>query len=69
MMSKIKQVIAILGLIPVIIAGWGWIATAVYLVDQIEFIMETVTVDNVNSLLTKIDALWIDYEARMGVTN
>lgn len=58
-----KSIILIMALLPFISVVGG----VVHFWDDLEFVMDTVNRESVEDFQIKMDALWSDYEERMGV--
>lgn len=52
---------------PILLSFWSGVGWLVHKSDQTILIYEVVTEETVEEIRTKIDALWMDYEERMGV--
>ena len=67
-MDKLLTVAKYIAVVPVLVTGWGFIVNAVIFSEQIAYVVEIVTPENVEfyeQLTTKVNALWTDYEKRM----
>ncbi len=60
-MDKIKRIAWWLSIPPLVVAFWTFTATVVHFWDDLEYVLEVVTVEGV----TQHQAMWMDYQERM----
>ncbi len=61
-----KKICFWVAMAPVLLSVWSFIVWAVHGWDQTILIYGVITEETVEEIRTKIDALWLDYEERMG---
>lgn len=62
-MNIFKRICWWLAIPPLVIAFWSFVVGVVHFWDDLEYVMEVVTVEGV----TQHQAMWIDFEERMEV--